>query len=82
MHLRWILVREPERKRPLGRTRRKISKAFPVTGRGGLYGCEVLRTPHCLENQLTDGGEVVSATHLPRSAPQKHHLRASGTHFG
>jgi hypothetical protein len=35
-------------------------KAVPVTGRGGLYGCETSRLPHFLENRLTDGGEVVS----------------------
>jgi hypothetical protein len=28
-----------------------------ITGRGGLYGCEVLRIPHCLDSRLTDGGE-------------------------
>jgi hypothetical protein len=33
-----------------------ISKAISVTGHGGLYGCEMLRIPHCLDNQLTDGG--------------------------
>jgi hypothetical protein len=25
------------------------SKAIPLTGRGGLYGRELLRIPHCLE---------------------------------
>jgi hypothetical protein len=34
------------------------SEAIPVAGRGGLQGCEMLRIPHCLDNQLTDGGEV------------------------
>jgi hypothetical protein len=29
----------------------------------------MLGVPHCLGNQLTDGGEVVSPTHRPRSAP-------------
>jgi hypothetical protein len=29
----------------------------------GLYGCEILRIPHCLDSRLTDGGKVVS---LPR----------------
>jgi hypothetical protein len=27
---------------------------IPVTDRGGLYGCEMLRIPHCLDNRLTD----------------------------
>jgi hypothetical protein len=26
--------------------------------------------PHCLDNQLIDGGNVVSLTHQPRSTPQ------------
>jgi hypothetical protein len=25
--------------------------AVPITGRGGLYGCEMLRIPHCLRWQ-------------------------------
>jgi hypothetical protein len=25
------------------------SKAVPVTGRGGPWGCEMLRMPHCLD---------------------------------
>jgi hypothetical protein len=41
-------------------------KTIPVTGRGGLYVCETSRLPHFLDNRLTDGGEVVSRTHLPR----------------
>jgi hypothetical protein len=44
------------------------SKAIPVTGRGGLQGCDMLRIPHCLDNRLTDGGEVVSLTHRQRFA--------------
>jgi hypothetical protein len=39
----------------------------------------MLRIPHCLDNRLTDGGEVVSLTHRPRSTPHKH-FSASGTH--
>jgi hypothetical protein len=57
------------------------SKAVPVTGRGGLWGCETLRIPHCLDNRLKDGGEVVSPTHWPPSTAQKHHFSVSGTHF-
>jgi hypothetical protein len=33
---------------------------MPVTGRGGPGSCETTRLPHFLQNQLTDGGEVVS----------------------
>jgi hypothetical protein len=30
----------------------------PLTGRGGLWGCEMLRIPHSLVNRLTDGGKI------------------------
>jgi hypothetical protein len=59
----------------------KKSEAIPVTGHGGLYGCEMLRIPHCQDNWLTDGGEVVSPMHPPHSTPQKHYFYVSGTHF-
>jgi hypothetical protein len=54
------------------------SKAIPVAGRGGLYGCETPRIPHCLDNRLTDGGEAVkpyapAALYSPETF--------SGTHF-
>jgi hypothetical protein len=39
------------------------SKAIPVTGRGGLEGCEMLRIPNCLDNLLRDGLRFVSPTH-------------------
>jgi hypothetical protein len=52
-----------------------------VTGLGGLLGCEVSRTPHCLDNRLTGGGKVVRPTHRPRSTLQKHNFSVSGTHF-
>jgi hypothetical protein len=55
----------------------KVSKAITVTGRGGPYGCEILRVPHFLDNRLTDGCKVVSPTRrlpfTPRNIP--------GTHF-
>jgi hypothetical protein len=35
-------------------------KALPVTGCGGLQGCEVSKITHFLDIQLTDGSEVVS----------------------
>jgi hypothetical protein len=57
------------------------SNAIPVTGRGGLQGCKMLRITHCLDSRLTDGGEVVSFMHRPPSTPQKHYFFASGTHF-
>jgi hypothetical protein len=57
------------------------SKAIPVTGLGGLQGCEMLRSPHCLDNWLKDGEEFVSPMYQPPSTPQKHYFSASGTHF-
>jgi hypothetical protein len=42
----------------------KVSKAIPVSGLGGLKGCKILRIPHCLDTQLTDGSKVVSLTVL------------------
>jgi hypothetical protein len=59
----------------------KKSKAIPVTGCGGLNGCEVLRIPHCLDSWLTDGSEVASLTHQPLCTSQKHFLFVSGIHF-
>jgi hypothetical protein len=41
----------------------KKVKAMPVTGLAGQKDCETSRLPHFLENQLIDGGEVLS---LPR----------------
>jgi hypothetical protein len=36
------------------------------------------RIPHCLDNRLTDDGEVVSLTRWPRSVSHKHCFSASG----
>jgi hypothetical protein len=47
------------------------SKAILVTGRGGPYGCETLRSPHFLDNRLTDGGKVFSHTRRPLFTPQE-----------
>jgi hypothetical protein len=52
-------------------------KAIPVTGRGGLYGCETSRFPNFLENRVTDGGEVVSLKRRPPFTPRK----IVGTHL-
>jgi hypothetical protein len=41
---------------------RANGEAVPVTGHGGTQGCEASRLPHCLDNHLTDGGEVFSFT--------------------
>jgi hypothetical protein len=42
------------------------SKAIAVTGRGGLWGCEMLRIPNRLENRLIDGGKLVNLEHRQR----------------
>jgi hypothetical protein len=51
-------------------------KAISVTDHGGPLGCETLKPPHCLDNWLTDSGEV-SLTHWPPFTPRK----IPGTHF-
>jgi hypothetical protein len=38
----------------------------------------VLRIPHCPDNRLTDGGEVVSLTRRPSSTSQKYYFSTSG----
>jgi hypothetical protein len=48
------------------------SKAIPITDRAGLYGCDMLRIPHCLDNQLTDGGKVFSPMHQQNFTPHTH----------
>jgi hypothetical protein len=58
----------------------KKRKDISITGREGLQGCEMLKSPHCIDKQLTDGGKVVSPTHRPRSTPQEHYFSASDTH--
>jgi hypothetical protein len=49
----------------------KTSKAIPVTGRGGLWGCEMLRVPHFLVNRLIDAGKFVSPMHRTQPQPWK-----------
>jgi hypothetical protein len=45
-----------------------------VTGRGGLWGCEMLSIPHCPEYRLTYNSVVVSLTRRPRSTHQYNFL--------
>jgi hypothetical protein len=59
----------------------KYCNAIPITGREGLWGCEMLRLPRCLDNRLTDAGKVVSLRHRPRSTSQKHYFSASDTNL-
>jgi hypothetical protein len=58
-----------------------VSKAIPVTGHGGLQGCEMLRISQCLGSRLTVGGKFVNPMHRPRSTLHKHYFSASGNHF-
>jgi hypothetical protein len=59
-----------------------ISKAVLVTGREGLWGCEMLMIPLCLDNRLIDGDKVVDPTHRSHFTPQKHYFfNVSSTHF-
>jgi hypothetical protein len=44
-------------------------KDITVTGREGPQRCETSRLPQYLDNQLTDGGKVVSLTRRPRFTP-------------
>jgi hypothetical protein len=48
--------------------------AILAIGRGGLQSCEKSRLPHCLDNRLRDGGEVVGLTRRPRFTPQEDSL--------
>jgi hypothetical protein len=42
----------------------------------------MLRTPHCIDNRLIDGGKAVNPTHPPHFPSQKHYyFYVSGTHF-
>jgi hypothetical protein len=50
------------------------SKAILVTGLGGLYGCEMLRIPHCLDNRLTVNCKILaicSSTYSPVRTSQE-----------
>jgi hypothetical protein len=44
----------------MGKKKEVKSKAIPITGRGGLWGCETLKIPHFLDSLCVDGSEVVS----------------------
>jgi hypothetical protein len=58
------------------------SEAIPVAGLGGLYVCEMLRIPHCIDNGLIGGDKVVIPTQPPHFSPQKHYyFYVSGTRF-
>jgi hypothetical protein len=58
---------------------RITSKGIPVTGRGGVKCCGMLKITQCSDSRLTDGGEVATLTNRPRSIPQKHYFPGSDT---
>jgi hypothetical protein len=43
--------------------------AIPVAGRRSQQGSETSRLPYFLDNQLTDGGEVINLTRQQRFTP-------------
>jgi hypothetical protein len=53
------------------RKRKNKVKLPLLIDRGGLYGCQTSRIPHCLDNQLTDGVEVVRFMPRKRFTPQE-----------
>jgi hypothetical protein len=56
----------------------KAVKAIPVSGHEGPIGLWDIEAPtFCLDNQLTDGGKIVSPTRRPPFPPRK----IPGTHF-
>jgi hypothetical protein len=55
----------------MNNTKKVKSKSILVTDHGGPYGCETSRIPHFSNNQLTDGGEVVSLRRRPPITPQE-----------
>jgi hypothetical protein len=49
---------------------------IPVTGHGGLYGCEMLSIPHCLDSRLTVNCEILatcSSSYSPVRTSQEAH---------
>jgi hypothetical protein len=53
-----------------------VVKTISVTGRGGLWGCEMSRIPHFLDNRLTVNCEILatfSSTYSPVRTSQKAH---------
>jgi hypothetical protein len=47
------------------------NKSIPVTDSGGPHVCETSRLPYFLDNELTDGSEVVSPKRRLHVYPQK-----------
>jgi hypothetical protein len=51
-------------------------KLIPLTGCGGLQGCEMLRIPHCLDNLLTVNCEILAtcnSTYSPVRTSEEAH---------
>jgi hypothetical protein len=54
----------------------KSKRAMPVTDRGGLYSCEMLKIPYYLDNRLTVNCEILatcSSTYSPVRTSQEAH---------
>jgi hypothetical protein len=45
---------------------KKVKLSIPVTGRGGLWSCEMSRIPHCPDHRLT-----MAALHIGRALPSE-----------
>jgi hypothetical protein len=54
----------------------KQSNAIPISGRGGIYDCETLRIPHCLDSRFAVNCEILatcSSTYSPVRTSQEAH---------
>lgn len=51
-------------------------KAVPATSHGDPKDCQMSRLPHYLDNQITDGSELISLMNRPLSI-----AKMTGTHF-
>jgi hypothetical protein len=58
----------------------KLAKLSPLADLAGLYGCEMLWIPHCIDSRFADGSKFVSPTLRPSATPQRQ-FYVSGTHF-
>jgi hypothetical protein len=62
--------KEPNHGKTAVKQQRRPVKAISVKGLRGLYGCEMLRIPHWLDNRLTVNCEILatcSSTYSPVS---------------
>jgi hypothetical protein len=72
----FIIINNNNYKGHITHNEKTKNKAVPVTGRGGLWGCEMLRILHCLDNRLTVNCEILatcSSTYSPVRTSQEAH---------